>query len=159
MNSWIFITITLVMLCICIILMKKYGDKKKLNIEEQNKSQVGPKKIQEMDKTKYDSVMSYNIQDTENIMKTIKSKTIEEISIYADKICQYNVQNIEFLKAHFADPEKMYKSLEEQLISNSNNHLLNPTCIGNSAYIAIHSIEPYKAYSKKSFDILMNYVK
>lgn len=97
--------------------------------------------------------MSYNIMYKPIIMEMIRTNilTMDEISQYGDVICKHNAKNINFLKEQISDYEDMVKNIKEKD--------LNPTTIGNCAYIAIHSPEPYKSYLKKVYDTILNHIK
>ena len=140
MNIWVLVSIVLAVVCLCIILM---GQHKKKKMENNIKELVG-----------------YNLEDSAKIMGSLKGQPIEEVSKYADKVCKENSSNVDFLKQQFSDPDNMYKTIEESLKGKpDNNQILNPTSIGNSAFIALNAPTPYNEHGKKTFELLMSYVK
>ena len=151
MNYWIIAMILVSILCLCIIFMNNYKETK-----NKKKKQLSKKDLGTISKN---MGMSYNISDGPEIMKTIKSKSIEDISNYADIVCKNNAQNDDFLKQHFNDFDQTYKFMSGELENNPSSNLLNPTTIGNAAYISIHSPDPYKTNSKKIFDLLITHLK
>lgn len=78
--------------------------------------------------------MSYNIADEKKIMKTIWCKTIEEIAEYADIVTRKYHNDPIFL-------EQQFSMITDDIVITQ--EMLNPTSIGNIAYIAVHSPAPY----------------
>lgn len=72
-----------------------------------------------------------------------KGKSIEYISQYADPIC--------------VQISRDEKSLETQSFKKRITTLegLNNTSVANSAYLALHSPEPYNIYARNRFDEMM----
>jgi len=101
--------------------------------------------------------MSYNMSEEESIMRNIKKMTPVQISIYADEICMQTALNSEFLKRHFNISSTALHELEEEIEKNPNK-VLNPTTLGNLAYIIVHSPEPYNKVAQEQFDFLMKYI-
>lgn len=99
--------------------------------------------------------MSYKLSDEEAIMKTIKSKSIEEVAQYADIVTKSNATDVTFLQQQLPDftPTTVQKGLADPV--NRKNYL-NPTSIGNIAYVATHAILPYSATARESYDLIMS---
>jgi hypothetical protein len=101
--------------------------------------------------------MSYDIRDEGRIMLTLRNKTIEEISQYADIIAKQNAENEQFL--HDQLPGFTYESTMSRMENlETRRHDLNPTSIGNIAFVAIHAPPPYNAVARRSFDLMMSYL-
>jgi hypothetical protein len=79
--------------------------------------------------------------------KNIWNDSIEEKSRYADAICRKYVDNVEFLKKQFSKP---------LILDNDNIPLLNTGSLGNIAFLALNSPEPYKTFAKSRLEQIMN---
>lgn len=89
--------------------------------------------------------MAYSLFDEPQIYREIRNRNydIEYMAQYADIICRNNATNLEFLEQQFTD---------EQLDRDPTSRTLNPTSMGNVAYIIINSPEPYKEKAKIMLD-------
>ena len=95
--------------------------------------------------------MSYDFRDENEIMSKISDMSMEEVSRYADIVAKNSCKNIEFLKSQFAHLDK-----EPEFYKDSRAH--NPTSLGNAAYLALNSPQPYAGKSKKMYDQLINFI-
>lgn len=96
--------------------------------------------------------MSYSIFDEQMIMKGIVDRNydINFTSQYADSICKNNALNIGFLKEQFSEDIK---------IEDASEKWLNPTSIGNIAYIATNSPPPYDQKAFRAYNVMVQYCK
>lgn len=109
----------------------------------------------ENDDKNFVNELSYDIKDEQIIMSNIKKMSIEEISQYADKLTKKFAKDINFL--HVQIPKDLLKKIKKPIKDPKlKNILLNPTTLGNAAYIAVNSIEPYKSRSKKALIFLLD---
>jgi len=76
-----------------------------------------------------------------------KGKSIEHISQHADHKCVQLSKNEKFLIIQ--NLQKRCTTLED----------MNNTSVANTAYIALHSPEPYNIYAKQRFDEMMSLIE
>lgn len=101
--------------------------------------------------------MSYSLADESEIMRTLKSKSIQEIAEYADVVAKANATDAAFLESQLPGftREAMQKRMDDPV---TREHDLNPTSIGNIACIAIDAPPPYNAIARESFDLIISYL-
>lgn len=91
--------------------------------------------------------LELDLLNPKNQFTYLKGKSIEEISTYANPICQDIVNDIEYL-----DIQTSFKTKITNLDYLNNNH------IANIAYIALNSPEPYCIYAKLRFNEIMTLI-
>lgn len=80
--------------------------------------------------------------------------SIDKISMYADKVCKSNATNLEFLQNQFPNLDIKPENLFD--INNPDVEWDNATSLGNIAYIALYSPEPYNEHAKNIYNYLMS---
>lgn len=90
--------------------------------------------------------MSYSLADEQKIMARLKSQSIEQNSQYADQVAKANVMDLDFLAGQVPEDFSYQEITESDL---------NPTSIGNVAYIAVHSPEPYASRAQGLYQRLL----
>jgi len=93
--------------------------------------------------------MSYNLLDEPQIMADILNKTTEQMAVYADVVSKRNYNDIDFL-------ENQLSLTYMEKIPAITDVAFNPTSIGNMAYLAAYSPEPYAARSKHELNLILD---
>lgn len=105
-----------------------------------------------------EEMLGYNLEDEEKIMEKIKlDASVDHLAQYADKITKQYVSDEKFLQAQL--PEDLLDKLKTVPVDTDEMayySLMNPTTLGNSAYIVINAQEPYKSRAKQALDYLLS---
>jgi hypothetical protein len=94
--------------------------------------------------------IAYNLDDEKKIISLLPNMTIEEIAKYADIITIMNADNEKFLKNQITDD--LINICKDSL--NKNEDILNPTSLGNLAYVALNSKKPYSTKAREAVKFL-----
>lgn len=94
--------------------------------------------------------MSYNLADEPKIMANILNMSIREMSKYADVVIKLNYNNNAFLEDQIPST---YMQKYETIYG---DNVFNPTSIGNAAYLATYSPEPYASRSRYILNTILD---
>jgi len=99
-------------------------------------------------------IISYPLEDEEKIAAQLPNMTIEQMAKYADKVTLKHINDEQFLKTQV--PDDLLTRLQTAPFHDEEAKfmLLNPTVLGNSAYIALNAKEPYASRAKTALEFL-----
>lgn len=120
-----------------------------------NKNDKNKYKQTNKQRPEYKDILSYDPKDENKIMMNIKKMTVKDIAEYADKITKKYAKNNDFLKKSV--PANLVNELGKTPLNDPQikKIILNPTTLGNAAYVATYSSEPYKSRAKKGLMFLL----
>ena len=155
MNKYIIIGVIALLVIIGIFFFKRKSNNKS---SDQTKMMAENQEMNAQEMQQMQQMLAYDIRDEPKIMQNIKNMEMNEIKIYADKLTKENVTNKEFLEIQF--PEAIDQKLATIDFSNKEikDALINPTVLGNAAYIASNSMQPYKDRAARAFNFLFSKV-
>lgn len=98
-------------------------------------------------------ILSYDIDDEDDIIKQLPNMTVEEMSKYADLITKKNYEKQEFLDSVIREDivEKIKEMVSDE---NIKNVMINPTMFGNLAFISLNTNDPYKSRANEALNII-----
>lgn len=155
-NKIIFIVIIGFVILGLFFLMSKKSPKK---IEKNNKKEKLLTKAEIEKRIKEEEeIIGYKYEDEEKIMENIRAnRSLNNLANYADKITRQYINDEKFLQAQL--PEDLLTKLKSVPIDKNKMarvNLINPTTIGNTAFIIKNSAEPYKSRAQQALNYLLN---